>query len=192
MHDPNWSEIMKSTKTLVATLAAVFALAGVVLGCGDDEEPTAGSAAKQSSGAEPGESATPQASSEAPEDVVVMPPMPQRQPKSPGEELAIKIELPDFYPSDGPVYPDTQPSKAFVKGNRVNLMFGTDDSTETVLDFLNAEIVALGWSNADVQRMGDVIAIQATKPGRNLDILVSVVDSGLSTQATLIAIGITD
>ena len=179
---------MKLTKISAAILAAAFALSGAVLGCGDDEEPTAGSAAKQSSGAEPGGSAAP----EVPEDVVVMPPMPQMQPKSPGEERAIKIELPDFYPSDGPVYPDTQPSKAFVKGNRVNLMFGTDDSTETVLDFLNAEIADLGWSNAEVQRMGDVIAIQATKPGRGLDILVSVVDSGFSTQATLIAIGITD
>jgi len=181
---------MKRSKALAGILfAAIFSL-GVLVACGGGEEATPGAGSKPSSSGQSAAPSAPGGEPSADSGSVKMPPLPV--PTSPGAELAVKIELPDFYPSDGPTYPDTPPSKAFVKGNKINLMFGTQDSTETVLDFMNSELPRLGWNNADVQRLGGAIAIQATKPGRELTVLLSPVDSGRPTETTLIAVVITD
>ena len=181
---------MKRSKALAGVLfAAIFSLS-VLAGCGGDDEAAPGAGSKPSSS---GQSAAPSASgggSSADSESIKMPPIPSSS--RAGEELNVKIELPDFYPSDGPIYPDTPPSKAFVKGNKINLMFGTEDSTETVLDFMNSELPRLGWNNANVQRIGGMISIEATKPGRELTILLSPIDSGRPSETTLIAVVISD
>jgi hypothetical protein len=180
MHHKKRSDIMKSSDALARVLfAGIFSLT-VLVACGDQQEPAPD--AGQGSGT---------AASDDGSGAIKMPPLPSG-PKSPGQELAAKIEVPDFYPSDGPIYPDTKPSKSFVTGNKINLMFGTEDSTEKVLDFMNKELPSLGWNNADVQRMGPAISIVATKPGRELTVLLSPVDSGRSTETTLIAVVITN
>jgi len=174
------SDIMRSSKALARVLFAAIVSLAVLVACGDPQEPAPTAGQGSDTAASDGGSGS-----------AALPPVHSGS-RSPGQELTIKIELPDFYPSDGPVYPDTQPSKAFVKGDKVNLMFGTQDSTETVLDFMNQELPNLGWNNANVQRMGDAISIVATKPGRNLTVLLSPVDSGRPTETTLIAVVITN
>jgi hypothetical protein len=182
---------MKRIKMLAGILATMTAASGLLLACGEDEKPAAPSGAEPATQAESAAPAEPAAEEPGAFPSVVMPPI-ARTPKSAGEELAVKIELPDFYPADGPVYPDTPPSRVFVKGDRINLMFGTDDTPEEVLEFMNAELPRLGWNNAEVERVGDIVSIQATKPGRDLAVIMAVVDPGRSTQTTLITVGITD
>jgi hypothetical protein len=120
-----------------------------------------------------------------------MPPMPPRQPSTIAAELAQKIEMPDFYPSDAPAYPDTPPSKVFVNGDHVNVMFGTSDSGAAVVDFMAEEIRRLGWDNVDVQRMSAVVSIEAKKNSRDLTIVVTEINSGAPNQTTLIAVSVT-
>lgn len=116
-----------------------------------------------------------------------MPPIPSARPSNIGEELAVKVEMPDFYPADGPVFPGTSPSKVFVDGNKINVMFGTSDSPEDVLEFLNGELPRLGWDNAIVQRMSNSVTIEATKSDRSLTIMLSEFDAA----PTLIAVMVT-
>lgn len=120
-----------------------------------------------------------------------MPPLPSQDgPPTITGELAVKIEMPDFYPADAPVYPNTAPSKSFVKGDRINLMFGTSDSVEQVLGFLTDELPRLGWDNAAVQRMTNIVSIEATKPGREMTIVLTRF-MGEPADSTLIAVSVT-
>jgi len=178
---------MKSTMTMVRGLLLMSAALGLILACGGDEEPVSKPA--------PTPRAT-QAESPPPAEAqgladTEMPPIPPIHAQTIAEELSVKIEMPDFYPSDGPVYPNTPPSKAFVKGDRINLMFGTNDGVNEVLDFLNADLPRLGWNNAEVERMSNIITIQATKPGRTLAVILTSIDSGKPSETTLIAISLT-
>ncbi len=178
---------MKSTMTMVRVLLLMSATLALILACGGDEEPVSKPA--------PTPEATKAESSPPAEDQGIteteMPPIPSIHAQTIAEELSVKIEMPDFYPSDGPVYPNTAPSKAFVKGDRINLMFGTKDGVNEVLDFLNADLPRLGWNNAEVERMSNIITIQATKPGRTLAVILTSIDSGQPSQTTLIAVSLT-
>jgi hypothetical protein len=170
----------KPTRLVVLALAT----AGVFLAaCGGDESPGSRSAVAPTESSPEREP--------PPTAEIIMPPIPPTKPQSSANQLAAKIELPDFYPTDGPVYPDTAPSKAFVKGDRVNLMFGTPDAPNRVLDFMNGELPRLGWNNAQVERIKNVITMKATKPGRELTILLTELDAGTSSQTTLIAVSVT-
>ena len=164
-------------------LATVALGLGLVLACGSDEssapDPTP-VPAERAAAVEP--KAQPSA---------VMPTIPAPLRETISAELAAKIEIPDFYPEDGPVYPETSPSKTFVNGTVVNLMFGTLDTPEQVLEFMNTEFPRLGWENSAVVRMSHVISIEATKPGRSLTVILTEVASGTPEQTTLIAISIT-
>jgi hypothetical protein len=70
-------------------------------------------------------------------------------------------------------------------------MFGTQDPANQVLDFMNGELPRLGWNNAQVERIANVITMKATKPGRELTILLTELDVGTSSQTTLIAVSVT-
>jgi hypothetical protein len=167
---------------LLATVVLGLGL-GLVLACGSDEPSTPDPTPV------PGESAAAVDPEARPS--VVMPKIPSGLRQTITAELAAKIEIPDFYPEDGPVYPETSPSKTFVNGNVVNLMFGTLDTPEQVLEFMNTEFPRLGWENSAVVRMSHVISIEATKPGRSLTVILTEVASGSPEQTTLIAISIT-
>jgi hypothetical protein len=159
-----------------------IAFIGLLPGCGAEEKQT---------GSTPPPQPVAEAAAPAPERAAInMPPLPSDLQTTPGGELTAKIEVPDFYPADAPVYPNTRPSKAFVQGYRVNLMFGTEDSPSQAVAFLMDELRELGWSNASSQELGQSIAIQSTKPGRDLTILISRVDAGLETETTLVAVSV--
>ncbi len=174
---------------LLATVALGLGL-GLVLACGSDESsaPDPTPVPAESPAAVKSEAQRSPAIPAIPATMPAIPP-PLRQTIS--AELAAKIEVPDFYPEDGPIYPGTFPSKTFVNGNAVNLMFGTSDTPDQVLEFMTKEFPRLGWENAAVKRMSNVISIEATKPGRSLAVILTEVASGSPEQTTLIAISIT-
>ena len=153
------------------------------MGCGGDDSIASRSAAA------PTES-SPAKGHADPADIK-MPPIAPNGPQSSAQQLAAKIELPAFYPSDAPVYPNTPPSKAFIKGEMVNLMFGTKDDANQVLDFMKSELPRLGWKDAVVERISNVSTMSATKSERELTILVTELDAGTPSQTTLIAVSVT-
>ena len=175
---------MDAIKMSARLLVLGAAAAGVVaLGCGGDDS-TASRAATAPTESSPAKGYADPAD-------IKMPPIASNEPRSSEDQLATKIELPAFYPSDAPVYPNTPPSKAFIKGKIVNLMFGTKDAANQVLDFMKSELPRLGWKNAVVEKFSNVSTMSATKPGRKLTILVTELDAGTPSQTTLIAISVT-
>lgn len=172
---------MISRWTMTWLLLAAIAASGLLLACGEDKP----------SQPKPAPAATSGSPEPAPPSDIIMPPLPSEVgQRTITGELAVKIEMPDFYPADAPVYPNTAPSKSFVKGDRINLMFGTPDSVEQVLDFLTDELPRLGWDNAAVQRMTNIVSIEATKPGREMTIVLTRFE-GDPADSTLIAVSVT-
>jgi hypothetical protein len=181
---------MKRVTTMFRAMLLVSSAASLLLACGE-EAPTSlesSQSAPEPAAAKTVDEPTPSLGSSEPPK---MPPIPPPLRSTVAAELAHKIEMPDFYPSDGPVYPNTSPSKVFVNGNRVNLMFGTNDSGAAVVDFMTEELVRLEWKNADVQWMSNVVSIQATKNSRDLTVIVTELNSGTADQTTLIAVSLT-
>ena len=169
---------MISRFTMTGILLATIGFSGLLLACGGEDAPEAPSApAAQSQPApEVHKSAEP-----------VMPPIPSARPSNVEAELAVKIEMPDFYPADAPVFPGTAPSKVFVEGDKINIMFGSQDSVEDVLGFLNEELPRLGWDNHLVQRMSNIVTLEGRKGDRDLTIVLTHF-SGDQENPTLIAI----
>jgi hypothetical protein len=120
----------------------------------------------------------------------ILPVIPSGRPSTVEQELAAKVEMPDFYPADAPVFAGTPPSKVFVDGNTINVMFGTSDPLEGVLDFLNGELPRLGWNNANVQRLSNSVTIQATKQSRKLTIMLAEFQN-VKANPTLITVVVT-
>ncbi len=181
---------MKRVTTMFRAMLLVSSAASLLLACGE-EAPTSlesSQSAPEPAAAKTVDEPTPSLGSSEPPK---MPPIPPPLRSTVAAELAHKIEMPDFYPSDAPVYPDTPPSKVFVNGDRVNLMFGTSDPGAAVVDFMTEEIRRLGWDNADVQRMSNVVSIEARKNSRDLTIVVTEINAGTPDQTTLIAVSVT-
>ncbi len=152
-----------------------------IVACGGDEAPPPASSATESP-------AAPVVVRKAPD--AIMPAIPSRRPSTVEQELAAKVEMPDFYPADAPVFAGTPPSKVFVEGDKINVMFGTNDPLEGVLEFLNGELPRLGWDNAIVQRLSNSVTVQATKPGRELTIMLTEFEN-MKANSTLIAVVVT-
>ena len=168
---------MISRFAMTGILLAATGFCALIVACGGDEAPSAPAPSAESVPAPAAQKFV----------EPTMPPIPSARPSNIGEELAVKVEMPDFYPADGPVFPGTSPSKVFVDGNKINVMFGTSDSPEDVLEFLNGELPRLGWDNAIVQRMSNSVTIEATKSDRSLTIMLSEFDAA----PTLIAVMVT-
>lgn len=151
-----------------------------MVACGGDEAPPPASSATESPAA-PVVQKVPDA---------IMPGIPSGRPSTVEQELAAKVEMPDFYPADAPVFAGTPPSKVFVDGNTINVMFGTSDPLEGVLDFLNGELPRLGWNNANVQRLSNSVTIQATKQSRKLTIMLAEFQN-VKANPTLITVVVT-
>ena len=173
---------MISRWTMTWLLLMTIGASGWLAGCGTDEP-------SQSPAPEPAESGV---EAQVPAGAEIkMPPLPLVHGENTiTSELAVKTELPDFYPADAPVYPNTPPSKSFVKGDRINLVFGTPDSVEQVVGFLEDELPRLGWTNASTQRMSNIVSMEATKSSRDLTIVISRFQ-GEPADSTMIAVSVT-
>lgn len=110
---------------------------------------------------------------------------------SPGEQLRKRIDLPDSFPADAPVYPDTAPSQYVeLGGGRLSLTFGTPDPPDEVMEYMLAELPRRRW---DVVAQNDLETgkiLQATKGDRLFSMLLSRVDQGKPGEITMIAISV--
>ncbi len=106
------------------------------------------------------------------------------------EQLSETIELPDYYPADGPVYPDAKPSKAQqTPAGRVSIVFGTDDSVEDASRTMTGEAESKGWSIDSEDEIERGFLTRASKDGRALMILTNRMDDG-DDSVTLVAVSV--
>ncbi len=105
-------------------------------------------------------------------------------------QLSAKIDLPDYYPADGPVYPGAKPSKAQQSANgRVSLVFGTDASVDDAARLMADEAESKGWAIASKDEIERGYLTRASKDGRNLMILTNRMEEG-GDAVTLVAVSV--
>ena len=103
------------------------------------------------------------------------------------EQLNEKIELPSYYPEDGPVYPGAEPSQSQqLASGKVSLVFGTDAQPPEASSVMSEAAEAKGWSIDSENQIERGFLTQASKSGRQLVILTSRVEDGV----TLVAVSV--
>jgi len=109
----------------------------------------------------------------------------------PSQQLRRKIALPADYPSDAPIYPGSEPSQVTRKGaRRMVVMFGSSDSPDQVMDYLEGDLPGKGWSVSGRHDLPTGKLIQATKGDRLVSVLLSRVDEGRDSAITMIAVSV--
>ena len=107
------------------------------------------------------------------------------------EQLRETIEIPAYYPEDGPIYPGAKPSQSQQAPNgRVSLVFGTDEMPDEASSVMNEAAEAKGWTILSEDRMERGLLTQAEKGNRKLMILTSRMDGGSSDAVTLVAVSV--
>jgi len=178
---------MIKNRTSLHVVLVGLALLGLLVACSVDEEVADVPATT------PTEQPAEAAERETPPPPVVTPP---KSPSasggiSPSEQLRERVELPDSYPSDAPVYPGTEPSQVSKNSKgRMTATFGTDDSPEKVMEYMVGYLPGAGWSLLGQHDIPGGQLVQATKGERLVSVLVSRVEEGRETAITLIAISV--
>jgi hypothetical protein len=163
---PKWTLLVS---TLIISLAF-----GVLAGCGGEEEP-ATPVAKPSPPAPPAPTRAPVVEKDPPKTFM--------------EQLETSVDLPDFYPKDAPVYPNTKPNSAGWQGGRVSAIFHTKDDADEVVAFVTSSLNENGWSNVQHVEIPDGSAVQGFKSDedRTISVLVAEVEEK-GEAATVIAV----
>ena len=167
---------------MIVVFAGVSLCVLIGVGCGGDE-------ATQGDGAAANQTETERPAYKAP-PTNEMPPMASDIAVTIQEELKVKQELPDYYPEDGPLYPDTLPSNIRVKGSKVTMGFGTADPADQVADYLESDLQSKGWTVLPVQEVPTGSVIQGSKDGRNVTVLVSHLSENADEYATMIMVSV--
>ena len=168
---------------MMVVFAGVSLCLAIGVGCGGDE-------ATQGDGAAATKTETERPAYKAPPTTDDMPPMASDMAATIQEELEVKQELPDYYPEDGPLYPDTLPSNIRVQGSKVTMGFGTMDPADQVADYLESDLDSKGWTVLPVQQVPTGSVIQGSKDGRNVTVLVSHLSENADEYATMIMVSV--
>lgn len=180
----------------VAATLVVIALALALPGCSGDEDldsaPTPGETEAPAPVAKEAPAAASQPSRDALPPKRRQAPMPEVTDRvSVSEQLRATIDLPEFYPEDGPVYPGAKPSQAQQQPNgKVSLMFGTDAQAEEASRVMIEASEAKGWQVVSTDEFDGGILTRAQKDGRNLMILSSRLTEGDGDEITLVAVNV--
>jgi hypothetical protein len=119
--------------------------------------------------------------------------MPRDQVQNPDalrKELRTKVELPDYYPGDAPIYPGTMTNNAGRRNGRVTAVFSTEDSTEVVSEYILAKLGSLDWTDVSVHEMPNGHVIHAVKEVREISVLVSSMDEGTEYELTMMVVAV--
>lgn len=174
-----------SARLLLLTTIGVMSTILLLGACGGDQEVEAPSRAEgqktekatSATTPDPGKVETETADAEQPDFMSVE------------DELRAQVEIPSFYPEDGPIYPGVEPSRGEqLPDGRVSLMFGTDALADEASDVMVEAAEARGWTihGEDVVDRGRLV--RAEKDGRQLMILTNRVEGGSSNPVTLVAV----
>lgn len=111
--------------------------------------------------------------------------------ESPAQSLRNKIDLPDTYPSDAPVYPGSSNSHyGLSEDGRSNSLFGTDDSVEQVSEYMVDFLQENGWDGGSVQEVPQGVQLTSQKGGREMVVIIREVGAGTPDAVTMIAVSV--
>ncbi len=166
---------------LVATGVTTLALAALLAACGGEDGEK--KAHVPSAAIPEAERAPSRSMTQARESAKVL--------SAPAAQLREKIELPDYYPADAPVYPGATASQSSqAPTGRVNVMFGSEDPPEKIAQHMETQLSAEGWASTGRQSLPGGTALQGTKPGRLISIVLSRFDEGGPGEISLIAVAV--
>lgn len=91
--------------------------------------------------------------------------------------------LPENWPDDAPNYPNGSIQYSGTSNPQTGeagaaVMFLTNDSSETVVDYYKRELPANGWTITQTAVSGTVTVIAATKDNRSLGIYIAATETG--------------
>ncbi len=174
-----------SSRIRLLALCGALVITGA-WGCGSDEPAHA-----------PAASPAAPASRPAPASPSPQPAKPARKadkapvdPRTPGEQLRTRVAIPEYYPSDGPVYPGGTPSFEKLDGSKANLMFGTEDDVETAVSRIKGELKSRGWKVEPEMPADGAVLVSGTKGSRRAAVFISVVEKGSPSEITMIAVSV--
>jgi len=179
------TELRRSQAIVLALVCACLALPG----CSGDED-------LDSAPRAPATQATPGAAPEAPSAPESAATPESAAPSATGrpgveERLRATIEVPDYYPEDGPVYPGAKPSQSQQMPNgKLSLMFGTDAPVEEASRVMIEASEAKGWEIVSTDEFDGGILTRAQKGGRDLMILTSRLTEDGQDAITLVAVNV--
>ena len=181
-------------RALLVLVSTALVACLLSFGCGGDEElpePTARDAAP--SAEKPAAQATPASPTQgtpAPSPVIDEKARAEMADNL-AERLTETVELPDYFPEDGPVYPGSKPSHVQQLPNgKVTVMFGTDASVEDAVRVMISAAEDQGWTIASEDQIERGSLTRATKGGRSATILTNSVKEPGTEGATLVAVSI--
>lgn len=88
-------------------------------------------------------------------------------------------KLPDNWPSDAPIYPNSTIIFSSTINSTVQLMFSTSDSNQAVINFYKEKLTASGWvtmyQNKPISssQVGKITSINVKKKGQHLTLTIS-------------------
>ena len=157
-------------RTFPTARCAVLCAAALLLGCGGGEEsspPAAESEPKAEAAAKP---APP-----APPPLPEAPAKPKRMTLE--EQLAVQVEIPDYYPSDGLIYPNGHAIDAqMAKNGQASVSFSTDDEVGDVTSWVKQALGDKGWTLVMEQALDTGFIVMGMKDERKITILTTSVD----------------
>lgn len=179
---------MTLTRSVRPAFLPALLATSLLLACGGDEqEPPAPAASEPARSTEPARPAEPAPAPRASREAPPVPPGATR----PAEALRKKVELPDDYPSDAPVYPGTEPSQVSRGAEgRLVVMFGTEDAPDRVMDYMLSELPSAGWEVIAQQELPTGQLVQGVKGDRLISVVLSRLDEGRDTAITMIAVSV--
>lgn len=100
-------------------------------------------------------------------------------PTLPGSDASdaeiVKGAVPDDYPSDMPVYPESEPGTSLsMPGAGMFVTFESDDDPDAIYGYFETELAGSGWSVEE----GAAGGVRASKDGRNVNVRANRAPNG--------------
>ncbi len=170
--------------SFIRTLPIALVAAALVVACGGSDEPSA----PDPTTATPQQETAAKPKTPAPPPVPDVPKKPKKKRLSLEEQLAVKVEIPDYYPSDAPVYPSGHAVDARVaKNGQANVSFTMDDDVNTVTDWVKSNLSSKGWNVVMEQELDHGFILMGTKDARKISVLTTAVErAGKSVMAVAV------
>lgn len=106
------------------------------------------------------------------------------------ESLAARVELPDYYPKDAPVYRGAKANSAGWQSGRVNAVFSTPDDPSKVSSEVQSSLRSNGWTEIVEAEMVSGVVVQAAKDDRAISALISRMEEGTPGEVTMIMVAV--
>ena len=165
---------MLETKKMVLLFTITAAAAVLVVGC-SCEEPPKPAPRKSQVAKPPAPARAPIAKSDLPPTLA--------------EELRKRIEIPQDYPEDGPIYPGSHASTTSRIDGHLSVMFNSMDPAEDVASYTTEFLNNEGWESLSRPDLPNAVYIRANKSrGRKIAVLISDLEDTSDDPGTLIAV----